>query len=1287
MMTKHLARNSMVISVVALCLCHLIVVFGEVQTGLKKDCLLNYDFEGTSKENVFDKSGNKRLATMDNIERREGKCKQGIVLIGRPLRIDEPSFNRPSSKNVSGLAITVVAWIKLNENRSDEPEERRSIFTSFHVSNGTDNNDRMKFLYFRVSPRKKLRWSVSFDVKEKKIAFKRVNDTELEVGVWHHIAVSYNFNQGNESCTFFVNGTEFKGKPHRTKNANNGKLSVYNPPLGRLPLIGSEDIYGNQALNGLMDDFYIYNKTLSKKEIRILMRCNVATTVPSPTKKKSLTYQQRAKNIKNATEADELILEYVAEIMANASVEDNRTISAKNITEEFESIVLILAQNTLDVGESRVVEAKSVETLVLMTKPDSGFTFPSDEEQRKLKKKINESISFPSEMANGGKRAFACIAYSNPLEYMPREFIISSDPSQPNITVRLISKLIGAAVDPPLNKSLNNTVKITFNHTKIVSGERQCLFWNDSKRAADGKIGSWSTNGCKLDKENMTSTKTVCLCNHLTIFALFLEIEIAVPTTTPATTPATVPATAPVTAPATVLATSPATAPATAPVTAPATATATATAPVTAPVTAPATATTPVTAPATAPATTPATAPATAPVTAPATAPAPATTPGTTPATTPATAPTTTPATTSATAPATAPGTAPATATSIKPATATSNKLATPTAPATTTSIKPATATSTKPTPATATATSIKPATSSIRKYLEKIKNKTGAVEFLKNNFGKILPIAVTANTSDDDARARVAMGGTKDAEIILLNLTRKALKVNQSVTVNTSSALIYLTIPLTGFSFPSPEQEYVQKSSETISFPDEMVKSESGKPRAFACIAYSHLHEKIPLEFRMSKPNVTVELFSKIIAAAVHPSLKKPLDPKNRFKITFNHAQINTSNKQVCSFWNHSERASDGKLGSWSSEGCELDKTHSTSTKAVCLCNHLTNFALLLQREGAPYSDPPLSLKIITIIGSTLSILACLLCFLMFFTLKKKDIRHYLHINLAFAIAVAQLILLFGITETKYQILCKILAACLHYFYMVAFFLMLSEGVHLAILIETAFSHGDLKLPIYLSASWGLPLIIVGVTLGARYDDYGGNLACFISAEGGTVYAFVGPFCLILLINFVILFMVLRQVIKKTSLPISSKAASRFEIARATIRSLVILFPVMGFTWIFGILFFGFRTLTLEYLFAIFCSLQGFFIFLFQYALNTENRMAFSRATRRWRLTFTSSTNTSGNNNSKHTAPTKNNFSPNECEEDPNTSSIANCRLLSIRAVDDKNGGTMDSRTASTYI
>ena len=53
-------------------------------------------------------------------------------------------------------------------------------------------------------------------------------------------------------------------------------------------------------------------------------------------------------------------------------------------------------------------------------------------------------------------------------------------------------------------------------------------------------------------------------------------------------------------------------------------------------------------------------------------------------------------------------------------------------------------------------------------------------------------------------------------------------------------------------------------------------------------------------------------------------------------------------------------------------------------------------------------------------------------------------------------------------------------MAACLHYFLMAAFLLMLCEGVHLSILIETAFTHGELKLPVYLITSWGKFRILV---------------------------------------------------------------------------------------------------------------------------------------------------------------------------------------------------------------
>ena len=34
---------------------------------------------------------------------------------------------------------------------------------------------------------------------------------------------------------------------------------------------------------------------------------------------------------------------------------------------------------------------------------------------------------------------------------------------------------------------------------------------------------------------------------------------------------------------------------------------------------------------------------------------------------------------------------------------------------------------------------------------------------------------------------------------------------------------------------------------------------------------------------------------------------------------------------------------------GNWNTKGCELNREKSTQTKAVCECNHLTHFAILL--------------------------------------------------------------------------------------------------------------------------------------------------------------------------------------------------------------------------------------------------------------------------------------------------------------------------------------------------
>ena len=56
---------------------------------------------------------------------------------------------------------------------------------------------------------------------------------------------------------------------------------------------------------------------------------------------------------------------------------------------------------------------------------------------------------------------------------------------------------------------------------------------------------------------------------------------------------------------------------------------------------------------------------------------------------------------------------------------------------------------------------------------------------------------------------------------------------------------------------------------------------------------------------------------------------------------------------------------------GSWSKDGCR--KVFENSFEVVCECDHLTNFALVLDISQRGYN--PLALQIVTWVGSTISL------------------------------------------------------------------------------------------------------------------------------------------------------------------------------------------------------------------------------------------------------------------------------------------------------------------------
>lgn len=70
-------------------------------------------------------------------------------------------------------------------------------------------------------------------------------------------------------------------------------------------------------------------------------------------------------------------------------------------------------------------------------------------------------------------------------------------------------------------------------------------------------------------------------------------------------------------------------------------------------------------------------------------------------------------------------------------------------------------------------------------------------------------------------------------------------------------------------------------------------------------------------------------------------------------------------------------------------------------------------------------------------------------------------------------------------------DVLCTIIAGLLHYLFLCTFAWQLVEGVHLYLFIVKVFFNQKIVWA-YYPLAWGLPLVVVAITMGVRYCDYG---------------------------------------------------------------------------------------------------------------------------------------------------------------------------------------------------
>ena len=108
---------------------------------------------------------------------------------------------------------------------------------------------------------------------------------------------------------------------------------------------------------------------------------------------------------------------------------------------------------------------------------------------------------------------------------------------------------------------------------------------------------------------------------------------------------------------------------------------------------------------------------------------------------------------------------------------------------------------------------------------------------------------------------------------------------------------------------------------------------------------------------------------------------------------------------------------------------------------------------------------------------------------------------------------------------------------------------------------------------------------------------------SCFIGEVGVLFGAFLVPIFAILVFNCTIFVLVIRVLIKHSQKKLGNHHKKDKKTVENVKRLLISVFGIMflfGLTWLFGALTISDASLTFQFLFAIFNSLQGFFIFLF---------------------------------------------------------------------------------------
>lgn len=245
---------------------------------------------------------------------------------------------------------------------------------------------------------------------------------------------------------------------------------------------------------------------------------------------------------------------------------------------------------------------------------------------------------------------------------------------------------------------------------------------------------------------------------------------------------------------------------------------------------------------------------------------------------------------------------------------------------------------------------------------------------------------------------------------------------------------------------FPSSEDELIDWAftDAAVLPPEAVLENSEGSSTRVIFLTYRHLEDLLAPEdnrFRASTrrgSNVSLIVNSRVLSASLghgrHIQLPEPVT------LTFSLLKHDNVSNPVCAFWDYTTYG-------WSDEGCYVHSFNRTHVQ--CKCDHLTNFAVIMEESSGPREEESISpLRILAYVGCFVCVL-CVAGSILVFTLFKgiSSPRTYIQRHVCVCLLVAELAFLIGVWRTDLPVLCVITAGLLHYSVLAAFAWMFLEG------------------------------------------------------------------------------------------------------------------------------------------------------------------------------------------------------------------------------------------------